>query len=82
MRCSKKVLLFCLQVNVLEARDSVGGRVQDDTTLGVCISKGPQIITGCINNPMYIMNRQVISMFTLQNLSRIIGRLFLHFHLI
>ncbi|XP_065063075.1 lysine-specific histone demethylase 2-like [Rhopilema esculentum] len=47
------------KVKVLEARDSVGGRVQDDTSLGACVSKGPQIITGCINNPMYIMNRQL-----------------------
>eukprot|EP00112_Aurelia_sp_Birch-Aquarium-sp1_P011993 Seg2517.4 transcript_id=Seg2517.4/GoldUCD/mRNA.D3Y31 product="Lysine-specific histone demethylase 1B" protein_id=Seg2517.4/GoldUCD/D3Y31 len=47
------------QVKVLEARESIGGRVEDDNSLGICISKGPQIITGCINNPMYIMCQQI-----------------------
>ena len=44
---------------MLEARSNIGGRVKDDNSLGICVSEGPQIITGCINNPIYIMCKQV-----------------------
>jgi len=47
------------QVKVLEARSEIGGRVKDDKSSGICISQGPQIITGCINNPVYIICRQL-----------------------
>eukprot|EP00794_Sanderia_malayensis_P012038 gene12038-13280_t len=47
------------KVKVLEARDDIGGRVKDDNTLGVCVSKGPQIITGYINNPLSIVCEQI-----------------------
>ncbi len=50
---------FFTQVQVLEAREDIGGRVKDDNSLGVLVSQGPQIITGYINNPFTIMSEQV-----------------------
>jgi len=46
------------QVTLLEASNRCGGRVKDDNKLGNCIGLGAQIITGCINNPLYIMCEQ------------------------
>jgi len=33
--------------------------LKDDNTLGNCIGLGAQILTGCINNPLYVMCEQV-----------------------
>lgn len=37
---------FRYEVKVLEGRDRIGGRVWDDSSLGACVGKGAQIITG------------------------------------
>jgi len=47
------------KVTVLEASDRCGGRLKDDHSLGNCIGLGAQILTGCINNPLYVMCEQV-----------------------
>lgn len=47
------------KVTILESSDCCGGRIRDDNTLGSCIGLGAQIITGCINNPLYVMCEQV-----------------------
>lgn len=41
-----------LRVTVLEASDRLGGRVRDDTTLGVCLGMGAHIVTGVTNSPL------------------------------
>lgn len=41
-----------LQVTVLEASDRLGGRVHDDTSLGVCLGMGAHIVTGVTNSPL------------------------------
>ncbi|XP_022252437.1 lysine-specific histone demethylase 1B-like [Limulus polyphemus] len=47
-----------VKVMVLEARNRIGGRVWDESFLGVCVGKGAQIITGVINNPLTILSQQ------------------------
>ena len=47
------------QVTVLEAQDRLGGRVDDNYNLGLCVGRGAQIIGGCTNNPIALLCHQV-----------------------
>ncbi|XP_023231104.1 lysine-specific histone demethylase 1B-like [Centruroides sculpturatus] len=48
-----------IQVQVLEGRDRIGGRIWDDKSLGVIVGKGAHIVTGVINNPLTVIAEQV-----------------------
>ena len=54
-------MYYRYKVKIFEGRDRVGGRIWDDQSLGTCVAKGAQIITGCINNPATLMCKQVSS---------------------
>ncbi|XP_052012901.1 lysine-specific histone demethylase 2 [Apodemus sylvaticus] len=58
---------FGMKVTILEAKDRIGGRVWDDKSFtGVVVGRGPQIVNGCINNPVALMCEQLgISMHKL-----------------
>ncbi|XP_010621224.1 lysine-specific histone demethylase 1B isoform X2 [Fukomys damarensis] len=51
---------FGIKVTILEAKDRIGGRVWDDKSFkGVTVGRGPQIVNGCINNPVALMCEQL-----------------------
>uniref|UniRef100_T1IIN9 SWIRM domain-containing protein n=1 Tax=Strigamia maritima TaxID=126957 RepID=T1IIN9_STRMM len=49
---------FGFDVTILEGNDRIGGRIFDDTSMGSCIGKGAQIITGVVNNPLILLSEQ------------------------
>ncbi|XP_077989973.1 lysine-specific histone demethylase 2-like [Glandiceps talaboti] len=59
LAAARQLQQFGFKVQILEANKRIGGRVWDDTSLGQCVGKGAQIVTGCINNPIMIMCHQV-----------------------
>uniref|UniRef100_A0A670IFF3 L-amino-acid oxidase n=1 Tax=Podarcis muralis TaxID=64176 RepID=A0A670IFF3_PODMU len=60
LAAARQLQNFGIKVLVLEAKDRIGGRVWDDKTFkGITVGKGPQIVNGCVNNPVALMCEQV-----------------------
>ncbi|XP_063690523.1 lysine-specific histone demethylase 2-like [Bolinopsis microptera] len=59
LAAARQLTMFGYKVKIFEGRDRVGGRIWDDQSLGTCVAKGAQIITGCINNPATLMCKQL-----------------------
>uniref|UniRef100_A0A3Q3LNC4 Amine oxidase n=1 Tax=Mastacembelus armatus TaxID=205130 RepID=A0A3Q3LNC4_9TELE len=48
LAAARQLQNFGTQVVVLEARERIGGRVWDGTSLGVTVGRGAQIVNGCV----------------------------------
>jgi monoamine oxidase len=53
------IVIITFQTTVLEAKDRIGGRIHDNSSLGVAVGNGAQLLNGCTNNPLIVLSHQV-----------------------